>query len=98
MGIGGYAVVIVVMEAFNFSLSAVRLYKKVPFKINIAESLVLPLFSSLFAAGVCKGLFLFNGAEASPIWLILKLTFAVSVFISIYVPIKTVLSRKKAIA
>ena len=97
MGIGGYAVVIVVMEAFNFILSATRLYKIIPFKINIAESIILPLFSSLFASAVCKSLFVFNGAESSVLWLVLKLVFSVSIFLSVYVPIKEIVIRRKAV-
>lgn len=98
MGIGGYAVVIVGMEAFNFILSATRLYKRIPFKIKLAESVFLPLFSALFSAGVSKSLFVFNGAESSPFWLIMKLVFSISVFLAVYIPIKEFVFRKSAVA
>ena len=90
MGIGGYAVVIVVMEGFNFILSISRLYKKIPFKINFVKNFVFPLFSALISALIAKSLFIFSGSEASALWLFLKLLFAVSVFVALYLLIKKV--------
>ena len=98
MGIGGYAVVIVVMEAFNFILSVSRLYKRVPFKINLFESFLLPLLFSFASAFIAKRLFLFNGAEASWLWLILKLVFAVSIFLFFYLFTKKLGNAKCRIA
>ena len=81
MGIGGYAVVIVVMEAFNFILSITRLYKKIPFRIDFLRSFVFPLVAALLSAFISKSLFIFCGGEASGGWLFLKLLFAVCVFL-----------------
>ncbi len=90
MGIGGYAVVIVVMEAFNFVFSVSRLYKKIPFRINLKRNFLLPLFAALISAILSKSLFLFFGKEASGGWLILKLLFAVCMFVAIYLSVKKI--------
>ncbi len=87
MGIGGYAVVIVVMEGFNFALSASRLKKKIPFKISIFKSCLLPLSAALASSLVCRRLFVMNGSEAGALWLILKLLFCLALFLAAYVPI-----------
>ena len=81
MGIGGYAVVIIAMEGFNFILSVTRLYKKLPFKINFLRSFFLPLISALLSATMSKALFQMCGKEANGVWLVLKIVFAVCCFI-----------------
>ena len=88
MGIGGYAVVIVVMEAFNFVLSVSRLYKKIPFSVNLKRDFLLPLFAATLSALISKSLFVFSGREASGVWLFLKLLFSVCVFLAIHLSIK----------
>ena len=95
MGIGGYAVVIVVMEAFNFILSISRLYKKIPFRINPVNQFVIPFLSALAAAIISKKLFVIGGSQASAVWLILKLTFAVCMFIAVYTATKKLGNSKK---
>ena len=54
MGISGYAVVIVVMEVFNFALSAVRLYARIKFRIDLFGALCLPALLMTLAAFVAK--------------------------------------------
>lgn len=78
MGIMGYAVVIVVMEAFNFILSFIRLKGRVSFKIHPFSSLVLPLTASLFGSFLAGRLFSFGGSATSPLWLVFKMIFALS--------------------
>ena len=95
MGIGGYAIVIIVMEAFNFVFSISRLYKKVPFRLNLKRSVLYPLASSLVAALAVKNMFVFMGSEASGGWLFLKLAFAVCVFLSTYYIVKGFGSAKR---
>lgn len=97
MGIGGYAVVIVVMEAFNFIFSVSRLYKKIPFAINLKRSFLLPLFAAVISAVLSKTLFLFSGKEASGIWLVLKLLFAVCIFAAIYLSLKKFGNGRKTV-
>lgn len=84
MGIGGYAVVIVVMEGFNFILSATRLYKRIPFKINVFKSVLLPLLSAVLSSALCRTLFVMNGGEAKALWLIFKLIFSGAICFAAY--------------
>ena len=79
LGIMGYAVVIVLMESYNFALSFFRLRGKINFKINPVFSMIVPLFSSCFAAYLSRELFHFGGSTASALWLVLKMIFALSV-------------------
>lgn len=97
MGIGGYAVVIVVMEAFNFVLSITRLYIKIPFRIDFLRGFVFPLFAALLSAFISKSLFIFCGSEASGVWLFLKLLFAVCVFLFAFALIKKLGSGRNAV-
>jgi len=85
MGIYGYAVVIVVMEAFNFILSAARLYKRIKFKIKLFRSLIIPLCAAFISAYFTKSLFIMGGEGATSLWLFLKLVFAASIFTAFYV-------------
>ena len=94
MGIMGYAVVIVVMEGYNFILSAVRLYSKIGFKVNAFRSVFLPLLSASLAVLLSKQIFIFD-SSARPLWLILKIVFAVCVFLGTYTAANIKIKRKK---
>ncbi len=85
MGISGYAAVIIGMEAFNFILSYTRLRKKIRFKINIFDSVVLPLLSALIAVWLSGRLFINAGSLTTLPWLVGKCVFAVAVFIGVRV-------------
>ena len=65
MGIMGYAVVIIVMEAYNFLLSLARLRKRIRIRIALGRSAIAPLVSALFGAFITKKLFISAGASAS---------------------------------
>lgn len=95
MGIAGYAVVIVVMEGYNFILSATRLYVKIGFRINLSRSVLLPLLSALLASWLSGRIF--SGGESSPepLWLILKMVFAVCTFLGVYTAVN--LKRKTTV-
>ncbi len=94
LGIGGYAIVIVVMEGYNFSLSAIRLYRRVRFRISAFSSFVLPLISGIIATLVSRKIFVKCGAMTSPVWLFLEILFAVCVFVAIYLSIKVVIKDR----
>ena len=99
LGIGGYAVVIIVMEGFNFLLSISRLYKRIRFRIDILGGFLIPFISALISSYVSKSLFLFCGKEASGAWLLLKLVFSVCAFIFINVIVKKLSNgRKRSVA
>lgn len=82
MGILGYALVIVIMEAYNFALSVWRLGRKISFRITPLRSLLIPLALASGAAALTKELFRFGGSTVTPLWLTMKIVFALSVFVA----------------
>lgn len=78
MGIMGYAVVIVIMEGYNFVLSFLRLRKKIKFEIKPVAFMLFPLTASMVSAYVTKRIFTFNGSTATPLWLSMKMIFALA--------------------
>lgn len=83
-GIAGYAIVIVVMEGYNFLLSILRLTKRVRFRISLLRAVVLPLAAASAAAYLARELFSFAGTSVSVFWLVMKMIFFVSLFFGIY--------------
>ena len=78
MGIMGYAVVIVIMEGYNFILSFLRLRKRIKFSIKPISSLAFPLLASVASAYFTRQIFAFNGSTATPLWLAMKMLFALA--------------------
>ncbi|MBQ8689634.1 MAG: oligosaccharide flippase family protein [Clostridia bacterium] len=95
MGIAGYAVVIIVMEGFNFTLSALRLRKRIKFKINLFTAFVLPTLAATASALITRRLFTFSGNGATATWLVLKLVFAVCAFFAVYIPLSKIGKSRK---
>ena len=93
MGISGYAVVIVAMEAFNFILSAKRLHKHIRFSVKLTTSVLLPLASALASCALCRSLFIMQGSDASFLLMAGKLVFCVAIFTAVYI-ISLRLARK----
>ena len=85
LGITGYAVVIIVMEGYNFILSYIRLRKKASFSISLYKSFLLPIALSLLSVFVTKRVFLFSGKDVSVVWFVFKILFSLCVFVSLYV-------------
>ena len=81
MGIAGYALVIILMEAFNFLMSLARLHRRVKIRLSVIHALVLPLALSVLSCYVSGRLFRFSGAAASTPWLICKIFFAICLFV-----------------
>ena len=79
MGIMGYAVVIVIMEGYNFLLSFIRLRRKVDFSLSLIKYALIPLAVSLIATHLTGLIFLFGGSTSSPVWLATKMLFALSI-------------------
>ena len=98
MGIMGYAVVIVVMESYNFALSFYRLKRRISFKISFHSAILIPLVASFFAAYLSRKLFCFGGSTTEPVWLILKILFAIcaAILVLALVDFKSEISRKKS--
>ena len=84
MGIMGYAVCIIAMEAYNFLLSLVRLLKRIKFKISFMETLVLPFLSALLSSALVREAFVRAGRQTSPLWLTLEIIFSVCMFAGVY--------------
>ena len=84
MGIMGYAVCIIAMEGYNFILSALRLFKRIKFRISLTDAMLLPIISA-FASGILvKKLFISAGMQTSPLWLTLEIVFSVCAFFGVY--------------
>lgn len=93
MGILGYAVVIVVMEGYNFALSLHRLRRRIVLRYSPLRSLLLPALSAGVAAGISRSAFCMGGAQTGVMWLLLKMLFAVSLSLAIYTALSRLLAR-----
>jgi O-antigen/teichoic acid export membrane protein len=96
LGILGYALAIIGMEAYNFALSAFRLRRHVSFKIDLIASLAVPGALSYASAVLARRLFSMNGAVTTPLWLILKMLFALCIFIGAYMLVRLFASHRKS--
>ena len=81
MGIMGYAVVIVLMESYNFALSFWRLRKRISFKISFVQAMIIPLAVAILSTVLTRFLFHFSGSTSRPLWLALKMIFALSMLV-----------------
>lgn len=84
MGIMGYAVCIIVMEGYNFVLSAIRLFSKIRFRISLTRCIVYPAVSAFISAWLTVHLFISAGEMTSTLWLVLEIVFAVCVIVAVY--------------
>lgn len=75
MGIMGYALVIIIMEGYNFVLSFIRLRQRIKFKISVV-SLFAPIVFTLISVYITNRLFTFGGSGVTPLWLTLKIIFS----------------------
>lgn len=87
LGITGYAVVILVMEGYNFTLSMLRLRRRVKLSISLVHHLLFPLLCALGAAWITNYLFLLNGSTTPYLFFFLKVIFFLSVFLLFYRPL-----------
>lgn len=83
MGILGYAVVIIIMEGYNFLLSVIRLRRRVRFTVDPVRSVLFPLISALLAAHLSDRIFVFGGSTSPGLWLVLKIVFATAIFVAL---------------
>ena len=81
MGILGYGLVIIIMEAFNFILSFHRLRKRISFSLSFFKSTIGLLVAAMLAAYLTGESFVMCSGQSTALWLILKLLFALCVFI-----------------
>ncbi len=83
LGIMGYALVIVIMEGYNFALSFLRLRTRIRFRLELFNSFFVPAVAAILSAVLTRMLFLFAGREASAVLLVLKILFALCAFVTI---------------
>lgn len=95
LGISGYALVIIIMEGYNFLLSFFRLRRKTTFELNIPESLALPLLLSSFATSAVKRI-LSVGAEGSVFMLVLRISLSLAAFFLLYLPLRRLSQLRRA--
>ncbi len=79
----GYALVIIIMEVFNFAMSILRLKKRVKFKLSPIKSIVIPALSSFISAAVADRLFRFGGSAVTAFPMIMKMIFSVCLFLAL---------------
>ncbi len=84
LGIGGYALVIIIMEAFNFTLSVARLKKRVSIRIKPLRSVILPFLAAFASAEISRRIFVNMGAFTPPVLLFIKIVFALCAFTVCY--------------
>lgn len=93
MGIAGYALVIVIMEGYNFLLSIHRLSRHVRPRIRFLTAVVLPLLSSFLALALTDRIIRVGGSDVSAVWLIAKIVFALALFIPIHMLSRLALAK-----
>ena len=83
LGISGYGLVIILMESYNFLLSFIRLSSKIKFERRVIFSFFLPFGEAALAALLAKKLFCFSGTLTTPLQLVSKIIFSISVFVTL---------------
>lgn len=88
LGIFGYAVVIVVMEGYNFLASAARLGKRIKIRLDIISSALIPAAAAVFAAELTN--FLMPGIQGKgfAFWLVLKMVLALAAFVFVMMTVR----------
>lgn len=98
LGIAGYGLVIIIMEAYNFTLSFIRLSKKTGVRIEIFRAFFLPLASAVISSQITHRLFKFGGTGVTVPWFILKIIFFLSahlLFISAARLVKIIIDKRE---
>ena len=81
LGVMGYALVIIIMEAFNFLMSLSRLLTRVKVRVKPLSAMLFPLIFSSLACHISGKLFAFGGASSRTPWLICKIIVAICIFV-----------------
>ncbi len=95
LGIAGYAVVIIVMEGFNFLLSVIRLSGRVKFRLSIPRALFLPAGLMLISALVSKSLVRVRGGEVGAFAFITEAILALSLYFASAILLRLIRPRHK---
>lgn len=81
MGVSGYALVIILMELYNFALSFGRLRRRIRFRMSSLVGLAVPPLAAVASVLLCRRIFLMNGAVTTLPWMLLKLVFCIAAYI-----------------
>ncbi len=84
LGILGYAVCIIVMEAYNFILSIIRLRSRIKFSIRVSSTIIYPVIASVISAVITKRAFISAGAQSKGLWTVLEILFSVCILVAAY--------------
>ena len=84
LGVVGYAYVIIGVEIYNFTLSFIRLRRRVKIKLDIVGYGVFPLCAAFAASAGAQGAFSMNGSVTTAPWLFVKMIFALCIFIAVF--------------
>jgi stage V sporulation protein B len=94
-GAVGYIYVIVIAEAFNFTLSIARLCHVAKIRYSPLRSIVIPGVAALLAAFAVRRLFGIDPYTVTVVWLVAEMIFAAAVFLGV-LALLTILSRLRA--
>ena len=93
LGISGYALVIIIMEGYNFLLSAIRLRRHVKIRPDVISSLLLPLLSATLALSITNGVFIIGSGDVGGAFLAMKIIFAAALFIAFLLLMRIAFSK-----
>ena len=93
MGIGGYAVVIIVMEVFNFGFSVARLRLRIKFSIRFISAMLLPAISMLVASIISRLAINMSVSGTTAGWLLLRIVFVICSYIATRVAFSILFSK-----
>lgn len=96
LGIFGYAVVIVVMEGYNFLMSAIRLGKRIKIKISPLEYGLAPALAALGSAAVANRLLPTVAGRGFAFWLVMKMVLSLAIFVCLLVAARIILAKRHA--
>ena len=82
-GIFGYALVIILMELFNFTLSFIRLRRRICFKMDLLRSFAVPFILSSLSVYVASTVLRISPTNEGVVWLALKITFALCLLVTL---------------
>ena len=95
MGVSGYAIVIIVMEAYNFILSLIRLKSKVEFTFKPIKAVLLPLMASLGASAFTREIFRIRGRSVGALGLFILLAFSLCLTLAALIALSSLLGRQR---
>ncbi|MBR2339591.1 MAG: polysaccharide biosynthesis protein [Clostridia bacterium] len=85
-GASGYALVIIIAEIYNLSMSITRLHTRVKFKVSLMRSVFLPLLLSVGVCRLCSNLLFVNNRE-TPVSIALHIFICAAIYLVLAYPL-----------